>query len=132
MVFLEISQNSQENTCCKVSFLIKLQAVSTAPDLSCVFSYWKFLVCFISTEKWKEKREIPWWGWNIYFFARASIWLTPKISKEIWQMAIWLEKEFKRNLLLQFPWLEDFAGKMFLFGEHLTNSNTKNGLNDQL
>ena len=47
-------------------------------------------------------------------------------------MAIWLEKEFKRNLLLQFPWLEDFAGKMFLFGEHLTNSNTKNGLNDQL
>ena len=27
MVFLEISQNSQENTCARVSFLIKLQAV---------------------------------------------------------------------------------------------------------
>ena len=27
-VFLEISQNSQENTCARVSFLIKLQAVS--------------------------------------------------------------------------------------------------------
>ena len=25
-----------------------------------------------------------------------------------------------------------FAGKMFLFGEHLTNSNTKTALNDQL
>ena len=27
-VFLEISQNSQENTCARVSFLIKLQAVA--------------------------------------------------------------------------------------------------------
>ena len=27
-VFLEISQNSQENTCARVSFLIKLQALS--------------------------------------------------------------------------------------------------------
>ena len=26
-VFLEISQNSQENTCARVSFLIKLQAL---------------------------------------------------------------------------------------------------------
>ena len=132
MVFLEILKNSQENTCCKVSFLIKLQAVSTAPDLSCVFSYWRFLVCFISTEKWKEKREIPWWGWNIYFFARALICLTSKISKEIWQMVIWSEKEFKQNLILQFSWLEDLAEKMSLCGEHLTNSNTKNGWNDQL
>ena len=37
-VFLEISQNSQENTCDKVSFLIKLQAEATASDLSRVFS----------------------------------------------------------------------------------------------
>ena len=29
-VFLEISQNSQENTCARVSFLIKLQAAATA------------------------------------------------------------------------------------------------------
>ena len=27
-VFLEISQNSQENTCARVSFLIKLQALA--------------------------------------------------------------------------------------------------------
>ena len=33
-MFLEISQNSQENTCSKVSFLIKLQAEVTASDLS--------------------------------------------------------------------------------------------------
>ena len=37
-VFLEILQNSQENTCGKVSFLIKLQAETTASDLSRVFS----------------------------------------------------------------------------------------------
>ena len=34
---LEISQNSQENTCVKVSF-IKLQAETTASDLSFVFT----------------------------------------------------------------------------------------------
>ena len=36
-VFLEISQDSQENNCGKVSFLIKLQAEATASDLSHVF-----------------------------------------------------------------------------------------------
>ena len=55
-----------------------------------------------------------------------------KISKEIWQMVIWSEKEFKQNLILQFSWLEDFAEKMFLCGGHFTNSKTKNGLNGQL
>ena len=30
-VFLEISQNSQENTCAKISFLIKLQALGLRP-----------------------------------------------------------------------------------------------------
>ena len=38
MAFLQISQNLQENTCGKVSFLIKLQAEATASDLSYVFS----------------------------------------------------------------------------------------------
>ena len=37
-VFLEISQNSQENTCGTVSFLINFQAEATASDLSRVFS----------------------------------------------------------------------------------------------
>ena len=33
MVLLEISQNSQENTCARASFLIKLQASSLTPCL---------------------------------------------------------------------------------------------------
>ena len=37
-VFLEISQNSQKNTCARVSFLIKLQALGTlAQVFSCEF-----------------------------------------------------------------------------------------------
>ena len=36
-VFLEISQDSQENTCGKVPFLIRMQAERTASDLSQVF-----------------------------------------------------------------------------------------------
>ena len=105
---LEISQNSQENTCGRVSFLIKLQTEAAPSDLSCVFS-WRFLVYFTSTEKWDDKREIPWWSSNIYFFARVSVFLTSKISKEIWQMVIWSENVFKENLLLQFSWLEEIS-----------------------
>ena len=71
-----------------------------------VFS-WRFLVYFISTEKWNEKREIPWWSSNLYFFARASICFTSKISKEIWQIVIWSENVFKGNLMLQ--WLQEFC-----------------------
>ena len=36
-VFLEISQNSQENTCSRVSFLIKLQAETLAQMFPCKF-----------------------------------------------------------------------------------------------
>ena len=90
-VLLEILQNLQEST----------------SDLSRVFS-WRFLVYFIPTKKWDEKREVPWWSSNIYFFARVSICLTSKISKETWQMAIWSENVFQENLYLQFSWLEKF------------------------
>ena len=41
IVFLEISQNSQENTCARVPFLIKLQA---PPFLKNTFFYWTPLV----------------------------------------------------------------------------------------
>ena len=81
-VFLDILQNLQENNCGKVSFLIKLQAEATASDISRVFS-WRFFVYFILTTKWNEKREIPGWSWNIYFFAGVSLCFTLKISKEI-------------------------------------------------
>ena len=37
-VFLENLQNSQQNTCGEVSFLIKLQVEATDSDLSRVFS----------------------------------------------------------------------------------------------
>ena len=37
-MFLEISQNSQENTCGIASFWVKLQVEATASDLSGVFS----------------------------------------------------------------------------------------------
>ena len=43
----------------KSLFLIKLQAEATASDLSRVFSYWRFLSYFISTEKWNEKGKYP-------------------------------------------------------------------------
>ena len=103
---LEILQNSQESTCSKVSFLTKLQAEVTASDLSCVFSS-RFFVHSISTEKWNEKRKIPRWSSNIYFFCEYWFVWHLKISKEIWEMVIWSEKVFKEKLLL-FSWLVEF------------------------
>ena len=78
-LFLEISQNSQESTYGKVSFLIKLQAEATASDFFRVFSR-RFLVYFISTENEMKKGKYP--DGNIYYFALASICLTSKIPKK--------------------------------------------------
>ena len=39
-VFLEISQNSQENTCARVSFLIKLQASGLSPTTLLKKRFW--------------------------------------------------------------------------------------------
>ena len=62
------------------------------------------------------KRKIPCWSSNIYFFAWVLIYLTSKISKEIWQMVIWSENVFKGNLMLQFSWLEEFRlEKLFVW-----------------
>ena len=85
-------------------FSNKVAGWVTTSNLSRVFS-WKL---FISTEKWNEKKKIPWWSSNIYFFAPVSICLTSKISEEIWQMVTWLENVFKGNLMLQFSWLKEF------------------------
>ena len=63
-----------------------------------------------------RKMEVPWWSSNIYFFARVSICLTSKISKEIWQIVIWSENVFKDRNLSR----EKFPGD-----EHLTSSSTK-------
>ena len=43
-MFLEISQNSQENTCARVSFLIKLQASQAIPDAFCNKSLSHFVI----------------------------------------------------------------------------------------
>ena len=69
---------------------------------------------------------------NIYFFARVSICLTWKISKEIWQMIIWSENVLKGNLMFQFSWLEEFRlGKVFGWWT-FDELQYGNGLKDQL
>ena len=44
-VLLEISQNSQENTCTSVSFLIKLQAISLRPPTLLKKRLWQVFSC---------------------------------------------------------------------------------------
>ena len=73
--FLHYSQNSQENTCGKVSFLVKLQAEVTASDLSSIFS-WRLLVYFISIEKWKNemKKGKESGGVQIFLLVYRFVW----------------------------------------------------------
>ena len=63
-------------------------------------------------------------------FCWAYICLTSKISKEIWQMAIW--SEFKENLMLQFSWLEEFRYGKVSGCWTLNELQYENGLSDQL
>ena len=54
-VFLEISQNSQENTCARVSFLIKLQAFLQNKSGGCFCLRWKSMKINISSQQSQSK-----------------------------------------------------------------------------
>ena len=87
----------------------------TVFHLSGVFFYWRFLVSFISTEKWNQKCEIPWWSSNIYFFSRVQISFDIKdfdvavfmvrvisIGNDFWVLKTWrppVRKRLKRSTL---------------------------------
>ena len=49
-MFLEISQNIQENTCAKVSFLIKLQASGLQ-----IILFWFLILAFVSLSVYKVR-----------------------------------------------------------------------------
>ena len=90
----------------KHSFSIKLQAEANASDLSRDLS-WRFLISFQQKNETKKGKYRD--GVQIFTsFARVSICLTLKISKEISNMVIWSENVFKENFMLQFSWLEEF------------------------
>ena len=131
-VLLEILQNLQEST----------------SDLSRVFS-WRFLVYFIPTKKWDEKREVPWWSSNIDFFAPVLIcftsekWKYPdgaqtftflleyrfvwrqRFQKKLDRWQICISVSLNRTLCCSFHVRGIWLGKNFWCGEHLTSSSTK-------
>ena len=69
---------------------------------------------------------------EIKFFAWVSIYLTSKISKEIWQIVIWSENVFKENFMLLCSLLQEFLlGKVSGWWT-LDDLQHENGLKDQL
>ena len=102
--------------------------------------FWSFSCLFLkisslfqkkgNKEKWKKGNTLM--EHKYLLFARASICLTSKISKEIWQMVIWSENVFKGNLMLQFSWLEGFRWGKVSGWWTLDELQYENGLNDQL
>ena len=75
-VFLEISQNSQENTCATVFFLIKLHVGGLAQEtLGHVFlvKFAKFLKPYFFTEHlWTENIDIKWLKWQYCFLKKLT------------------------------------------------------------
>ena len=96
-VFLEISQNSQENTCARVSFLIKLQASRTqacnfikketlAQVLSCEFVNFLRIPFFI---------ENLWWLLLEYFTQNNSLRKSERFSITFHKVLIFSEPLWK-------------------------------------
>ena len=71
--FCEIFKNTSSTEHLRVTASVKNVICLTIFHLSRVFFYWRFVVYFISTEKWNKKREIPWWSSNIYFFLEYRL-----------------------------------------------------------
>ena len=92
-VFLEISQNSQENTYDKVSFNKVTGWGDCFWTFSCLLLKVSCLFHFNRKMKWKKGNTLMELG--IYFFARVTTCLTSKISKDIW-----LGKTFFGKVLL--------------------------------
>ena len=71
MVFLEISQNFQENTCARVSFLIKLQASGLRPATLLKKSLWHryFPGNFVKFPRTPFLTEHLWW---LFLFGKAT------------------------------------------------------------
>ena len=76
-VFLEISQNSQENTCARVSFLIKLQA-NKKETLAQIFScdFWEISkYTFFTEHVWATTSIVIIWGNQV-----LAIWIEPYVD----------------------------------------------------
>ena len=73
----------------------------------------------IKKEKYSDRVQI-----FTFSFENRFVW-HQRFLKEIWQMIIWSENVFKRNLMLQFSGERNFARETFLGGQHMLSSSTK-------
>ena len=115
---------------CKRKFFCNVIGV-TIFHLAPVLFYWRFRVCFISTEKWNKKGKYP-DGVQIFTFSLEKRFVSrQRFQKEIWRMVFWWENVFKGNLLLQFSWIGEFRGGKLCGWRAHDELQCKNGLNDQ-
>ena len=82
-VFLEIFQTFTGKHLCQSLFFNKVAGWGDCFwSFSCLLLK-IFCLFHFNKKKSNEKKEIHWWGSNIYFFARVSLCLTSKISKHL-------------------------------------------------
>ena len=103
----------------------------TIYHLSRIFFYWRFLIYVISTEKWNKKGKYP-NGVQIFTFLPKHRPVWRQIFQKKYQMLIWSENAFKKNLMLQFSWQEEFCyGKISRWWT-LDELQYEHGLNNQV
>ena len=100
-VFLEFSQNSQENTCARVFFLIKLRPPATLLKKrlwhGCFpLNFAKFFRTSFFTEHlwWLPLNQKPFYDWDLYsmsfLFYQLYMYVNWFIYKLEWQKLLWL------------------------------------------
>ena len=100
-VFLEISQNSQENTCARVLFSIKLRPPATLLKKRlwhrCFpLNFAKFLRTSFFTEHlwWLPLNHKPFYDWDLYsmpfLFYQLNMYVNWFVYKLEWQKLLWL------------------------------------------
>ena len=114
---------------CKKRFSGMLSALQFSIFL--VSSFIEDFLFILFQQKNKIKKENTLMGVQIFTILLEHC-LTSKISKEIWQMAIWSENMFKENLMLQFSWLQEFRYGKFSGWWTLDKLQYENSLRDQL
>ena len=132
-LFLEILQNSQENTCARVSFLIKLQAPACnfikkdtlAQAFSCEFceiSKSTFFTEHIWTTASKKMTFRLWFSWRFSEILKSFSWKCSIGSVGVWLTFSWRKSLYYRSESID---LQSKSMDWFLYGRDLRHERVK-------
>ena len=120
-MFLEISQNSQENTSVRVSFSIKLQAQNTSGDCFYEKIIWKQLIRCMSSGWWRLNNSSLVLIWQIRFQIRHQNYHKLLDSTITFVITISVLSQEKMDKEIKNAWFPKAFQSLSIFFYHLTS-----------